>query len=157
MPETTQPTRTARQWPSWVATVARDAEDNAILCSGAARTIQITDTSSATPATIGLCIRPEQLLTEHGATEPVLVTMTPDAPMTVRDFTPADARRVAAALIEAADQVERTDQRTVTSTTGTAPITFTPTEPGVVRIDLDDGSSQVYRVADLLAALGGAR
>ncbi len=150
-------TTATRSWPSWVATVARDAEDSTILCSGAARTIQITDTSSATPTTIGLCIRPEQLLTGDGAaTEPVLVTMTPDAPVTVRDFTPADARRVAAALIEAAEQVERTEQRTVTSTTGTAPITITHTEPGEVRVDLEDGSSQVYAVADLLAALGAA-
>ena len=45
----------------------------------------------------------------------------------------------------------------VMSTTGTAPLAITPTEPGLVRIDLEDGSSQVYRVADLLAALGEDR
>ena len=50
-------TTATHAWPSWVATVERDPEGNTILCSGAARTIQITDTSSATPATIGLCIR----------------------------------------------------------------------------------------------------
>ena len=44
--------------------------------------------------------------------------------------------------------------RTVSSTTGTAPVTFTPAGPGTVRIDLEDGSSQVYRLTDLLAALG---
>jgi hypothetical protein len=42
---------------------------------------------------------------------------------------------------------------TITSTTGTAPITITAYESTLVRIDLDDGSSQVYRVSDLLAAL----
>ncbi|GAB3754791.1 hypothetical protein GCM10027591_03690 [Zhihengliuella somnathii] len=43
---------------------------------------------------------------------------------------------------------------TLTSTTGTAPITFTPSgEPDLVCIGLEDGSGQVYYRADILAAL----
>lgn len=41
----------------------------------------------------------------------------------------------------------------VHSTTGTAPIRFTHTGDGKVRIDLEDGSSQVYAFADLDAAI----
>ncbi len=36
---------------------------------------------------------------------------------------------------------------TLVSTTGTAPITFAAEGPGTVRIDLEDGSTQVYDVA----------
>jgi hypothetical protein len=41
----------------------------------------------------------------------------------------------------------------VRSTTGTAPLTFTTGRPGQVVISLDDGSAQVYELADLRAAL----
>ena len=42
---------------------------------------------------------------------------------------------------------------TVRSTTGTAPITFTRISADQVLIAMEDGSQQVYRVADILAAL----
>lgn len=44
----------------------------------------------------------------------------------------------------------------VYSTTGTAPIVVTPYGPGLVSLDFEDGSGQVYRVSELLAALGVA-
>jgi hypothetical protein len=40
----------------------------------------------------------------------------------------------------------------ITSTTGTAPMVFS-TDGSTVYIHSEDGSGQVYRVADLLAAL----
>lgn len=43
---------------------------------------------------------------------------------------------------------------TVRSTTGTAPIVFDQISAGQVLITLEDGSQQVYRLADLLEALG---
>jgi hypothetical protein len=47
--------------------------------------------------------------------------------------------------------------RTVHSTTGTAPVTFTAVEPaGTVRIDLADGSSQVYDTRAVSRALSEA-
>lgn len=46
--------------------------------------------------------------------------------------------------------------RIVYSSTGTAPIVVTPYGPGLVSLDFEDGSGQVYPVAELLAALGGA-
>lgn len=42
---------------------------------------------------------------------------------------------------------------TVRSTTGTAPISFDLIGPNQVLIALEDGSQQVYRLADLLVAL----
>ncbi|MFD1505253.1 hypothetical protein ACFSBG_06150 [Georgenia yuyongxinii] len=44
---------------------------------------------------------------------------------------------------------------TVHSTTGTAPIEVVPHPDGTVHLYLEDGSGQVYRVADLLAAPTG--
>ena len=43
---------------------------------------------------------------------------------------------------------------TVRSSTGTAPITFDLIGPDQVLIALEDGSQQVYRLADVIAALG---
>ncbi|MCA4132959.1 hypothetical protein [Arthrobacter sp. M4] len=43
---------------------------------------------------------------------------------------------------------------TVRSTTGTAPLTFEQIGPNQVLIQLEDGSQQIYRLSDLLAALG---
>ena len=43
---------------------------------------------------------------------------------------------------------------TVRSTTGTAPITFDLIGPDQVLIALEDGSQQVYRLAEIVAALG---
>lgn len=43
---------------------------------------------------------------------------------------------------------------TVRSTTGTAPISFDVIGPNQVLIALENGSQQVYRLADLTAALG---
>lgn len=43
---------------------------------------------------------------------------------------------------------------TVRSTTGTAPITFDVIGPNLVLIVLEDQSQQVYRLADVAAALG---
>lgn len=43
---------------------------------------------------------------------------------------------------------------TVYSSTGTAPIVVTPYGPGLVSLDFEDGTGQVYRVRDLLGALG---
>lgn len=164
MSETTQPTPTTRKWPAWVVTVERDAEDGSVLASGAARTVTITDAASADPTdTLTLTVAPERWVSAGGAAEPAIVAVqltSPAWPVAVRDYLPADARRVGAALIEAADQIEGTERRapaTATSTTGTAPLTFTPCGAGLVRIDAEDGSSQVYSTADLIAALGGAR
>lgn len=42
---------------------------------------------------------------------------------------------------------------TIHSTTGTAPITFTRTVSGLMRVDLPDGSSQVYDVRELTMAV----
>ena len=42
---------------------------------------------------------------------------------------------------------------TVRSTTGTAPLVFDRIGPNLVLIILEDGSQQVYRVAEILAAL----
>lgn len=42
---------------------------------------------------------------------------------------------------------------TVRSSTGTAPIEFTRISAGQVLIALEDGSQQIYRLADLLTAL----
>jgi hypothetical protein len=42
---------------------------------------------------------------------------------------------------------------TVRSTTGTAPITFTRISASQVLIALEDGSQQIFRLADLLTAL----
>jgi len=43
---------------------------------------------------------------------------------------------------------------TVRSTTGTAPVNFDVIGPDQVLIALEDGSQQVYRLADIAAALG---
>jgi hypothetical protein len=43
---------------------------------------------------------------------------------------------------------------TVRSTTGTAPLIFDVIGPDQVLIALEDGSQQVYRLAELTAALG---
>jgi len=45
---------------------------------------------------------------------------------------------------------------TVRSTTGTAPIAFERISADLVLIILEDGSQQVYRIADILAALNQA-
>ena len=45
---------------------------------------------------------------------------------------------------------------TVRSTTGTAPITFDRVSADLVLIVLEDGSQQVYRLADIVAALDQA-
>jgi hypothetical protein len=45
-------------------------------------------------------------------------------------------------------------ETTVRSTTGTAPISFDLIGPDQVLIALEDGSQQVYRLADIVAALG---
>lgn len=45
---------------------------------------------------------------------------------------------------------------TVRSTTGTAPIVFDRISADQVLIILEDGSQQIYRVADILAALDQA-
>jgi len=42
---------------------------------------------------------------------------------------------------------------TIRSTTGTQPITFDRVSPSLVMITTEMGASQIYRVADLLAAL----
>jgi len=42
---------------------------------------------------------------------------------------------------------------TITSTTNTAPIQFDRISPDLVQITLEDGSTQVYWVADLRQAL----
>lgn len=42
--------------------------------------------------------------------------------------------------------------RIVYSSTGTAPIVVTPYGPGLVSLDFEDGSGQVYRVSELLSA-----
>lgn len=42
----------------------------------------------------------------------------------------------------------------VRSTTGTAPLSFEAISPNQVLIALEDGSQQVYRLADIAAALG---
>lgn len=41
---------------------------------------------------------------------------------------------------------------TVRSTTGTAPIIFDRIAPGLIQITLENGSTQVYKQADLEAA-----
>lgn len=52
--------------------------------------------------------------------------------------------------------MSNTRETTVYSTTGTAPLRLVPSAGGRehVYIYLEDGSGQVYKVADLLAALG---
>lgn len=42
---------------------------------------------------------------------------------------------------------------TVRSTTGTAPIVFDLVGPDLVLIRLEDGSQQIYRTSDILAAI----
>jgi hypothetical protein len=46
---------------------------------------------------------------------------------------------------------------TIRSTTGTAPISFDLIGPNQVLISLEDGSQQIYRLADLVAALGNTQ